>query len=138
MDLAPPPWRRLRLWALLLPLVLLLALAGLLRRPGVGPVSRLEPQVLQASRLQDRPTIRSGILVDKVYELDLHSRTFSADGQLWLEWSPDVQHLMDRHGTRPMDLVRLLNRIETWDSTFETASPEPTAPPELPVRKAPR
>jgi len=106
--------------------VLLLALAGLLRRPGVGPVSRLEPQVLQASRLQDRPTIRSGILVDKVYELDLHSRTFSADGQLWLEWSPDVQHLMDRHGTRPMDLVRLLNRIETWDSTFETASPEPT------------
>jgi hypothetical protein len=83
LDLAPPPWRRLRLWALLLPLVLLLALAGLLRRPGVGPVSRLEPQVLHASRLQDRPTIRSGILVDKVYELDLHSRTFSADGQLW-------------------------------------------------------
>jgi len=109
----------------MLPL-LLLALAGLLHRPVAAAARRLEPQVMQASRLQHVPTIRCGILVDKVYELDLHSRTFSADGHLWLEWSPDVQHLMERHGARPIDLVRLLNRIEIWDSTFETASAEPT------------
>jgi len=71
------------------------------------------------------PIIYAGIFVDKVYELSLVSRTFSADGYLWLEWPATVQDLMEEQEIAPLDLVRLLNRIEIWDSTFETVTEKP-------------
>jgi len=66
----------------------------------------------------DSPIIYAGILVDKVYELSLVSRTFSADGYIWLEWPPSIQALMDEREIGPEQLVRLANRVEIWDSTF--------------------
>jgi hypothetical protein len=71
------------------------------------------------------PIIYSGILVDKVYELSLVSRTFSADGYIWLEWSTSVQELMEEKEVRPSELVRLANRVEIWDSLFEPVTETP-------------
>jgi len=71
------------------------------------------------------PIIYTGILVDKVYELSLVSRTFSADGYLWLEWPTSVQELMEEKGIEPSELVRLSNRIEIWDSLFEPVTSSP-------------
>jgi hypothetical protein len=69
--------------------------------------------------------VYTGILVDKVYELSLVSRTFSADGYIWLEWPSSVQELMERNGIGPRDIVRLANRVEIWDSLFEPVTAEP-------------
>ena len=66
-----------------------------------------------------------GLHVDKVYELSLQSRTFSADGFVWLEWSPQTHEVLEEENLNPADLIRLPNQIETWDSTFE---PEGDAP----------
>ena len=74
---------------------------------------------------EDALIIYTGILVDKVYELSLVSRTFSADGYIWLEWSPSVQDLMEKNGIEPRDIVRLANRVEIWDSLFEPVTAEP-------------
>jgi hypothetical protein len=74
---------------------------------------------------KDALIIYAGILVDKVYELSLVSRTFSADGYIWLEWPPAVQKLMEQGGVEPKDLVRLANRVEIWDSLFEPLTTEP-------------
>ena len=74
---------------------------------------------------QDALIVYAGILVDKVYELSLVSRTFSADGYIWLEWPPAVQALMEQNGVEPKDLVRLANRVEIWDSLFEPLTTEP-------------
>ncbi len=73
----------------------------------------------------DHDIIYAGIHVEKVYSLSLTSKTFSADGFVWLEWSSATQAHMEEHGIRPIELIRLVNRIETWDSTFEVATDAP-------------
>ena len=71
------------------------------------------------------PFIYAGIHLDKIYELNFNSRTFTADGEIWLEWLPEVEELLQRYDTDPADLITLTNRIETWDSTFEPSAAGP-------------
>lgn len=73
----------------------------------------------------DHDIIYAGIHVEKVYSLSLTSKTFSADGFVWLEWSASTQAHMEEVGIKPIQLIRLVNRIETWDSTFEVATDKP-------------
>ena len=82
----------------------------------LGPLESIPP---------DQHIIYVGIHVDKVYSLSLDSKTFSADGFLWLEWPAEIQAHMVENRIEPIDLIRLVNRIETWDSTFEVATDEP-------------
>ena len=92
-----------------------------------GP-SGLEEVQLSEDLVRRHPFIYAGIHLDKIYELNLNSRTFTADGEIWLEWLPEVEALLQKHGDEPADLIALANRIETWDSTFE---PSTDAPREL-------
>ena len=92
-----------------------------------GPSGLQEVRISEAL-VQKHPFIYAGIHLDKIYELNLNSRTFTADGELWLEWLPEVESLLQKHGEDPAELITLANRIETWDSTFE---PSTDAPREL-------
>ena len=93
----------------------------LLKTEGESVVPLPPPEELS----ENSPIIYAGILVDKVYELSLVSRTFSADGYIWLEWPIAVQELMEEKALRPSDLVRLANRVEIWDSLFEPVTDTP-------------
>ncbi len=73
----------------------------------------------------DQSVMYYGIHVEKIYEVSLHSRTFSADGYLWIEWSRDIQSHMEAYDLAPEDLIRLVNRIESWDSLFEVVTDQP-------------
>lgn len=73
----------------------------------------------------DHQIIYVGIHVDKIYRLSLETKTFSADGFIWLEWSPETQAHMLMHKLKPIDLIRLVNRTQRWDSTFEVTTEEP-------------
>lgn len=124
--------RNLRWWLLALVAVVV---AGALMLPTRGPGHRpmedglehagLVPVPVNAAVLQGRPVIYGSVFVDKFYELTLSSRTFTADGSFWLEWPASVQDLMVREGIRAIDLVRLKNRIETWDSTLTADTGQP-------------
>ena len=92
-----------------------------------GP-SGLEEVQLSEELVREHPFIYAGIHLEKIYELNLNSRTFTADGEIWLEWLPEVEALLQKHGDDPAELIELANRIETWDSTFE---PSTDAPREL-------
>lgn len=87
--------------------------------------AQITPVEVSADALHNHPVIYGSIYVDKFYELNLSSRTFTADGSFWLEWPASVQELMTREGIRPSDLVRLKNRIETWDSTLSVDTEQP-------------
>ena len=84
------------------------------------------PQIGLDAVTSEQHIIYIGMHVDKVYELSLQSRTFSADGFIWIEWSSDTQDLMDQEDIGPADLIRLVNQIESWDSTFEVDTHQPT------------
>ena len=130
---------RQRLFALVMAAALLVVVviwSGLGLRPALdhdrdtvielmeGP-SGLEEVRLSEELVREYPFIYAGIQLDKIYELNLNSRTFTADGEIWLEWLPDVEALLQKHGDDPADLITLANRIETWDSTFEPSSDAP-------------
>ena len=83
------------------------------------------PQIALADIRADQMVIYFGIHVEKIYELSLHSRTFSADGSLWVEWDTKNQKYMEKNGINPGDLLTLVNQIERWDSFFEQVSSEP-------------
>lgn len=83
------------------------------------------PQIPLEDIRADQVVIYFGIHVEKIYELSLHSRTFSADGSLWVEWDTENQKYMDKHGVKPEDLLTLVNQIERWDSFFEPVSSAP-------------
>ena len=78
-----------------------------------------------ALKSEDHPYMYAGIHLEKIYELNLNSRTFTADGEVWLEWSPDVDALLNIHNTEPSSLINLANRIETWDSILEPSGDGP-------------
>jgi hypothetical protein len=85
----------------------------------------LQPVVVNERLFQEHPVIYGGINVDKVYELEMASRTFTADGSFWLEWPAAVEQMMESNHTKPIDLVVMPNRIEIWDSTFDVSTSEP-------------
>ncbi|HIE88597.1 MAG TPA: hypothetical protein EYG52_20140 [Pseudomonadales bacterium] len=83
------------------------------------------PQMPLEDIRDDQAVIYFGIHVDKIYELSLHSRTFSADGSLWVEWDTENQKYMEKHSIAPHELLNLVNQIERWDSVFEPTTAEP-------------
>ncbi len=85
----------------------------------------IEPQPDISQVRDDQQIMYYGIHVDKVYELSLQSRTFSADGYVWVEWASATQALMDEKNISPSRLIRLVNQIESWDSTFEPVTDQP-------------
>lgn len=91
----------------------------------VDGASGLTEVKLSEELVRKHPFIYAGIHLDKIYGLNLNSRTFTADGEIWLEWLPEVEALLQKHGDDPADLITLANRIETWDSTFETSTASP-------------
>ena len=132
------PGRVPRLWilsgAVALMLMMLWGRSPGDRKDEVGRVERgsfdeagetFSPQVALGDVRDDQHVVFIGLHVDKVYELSLQSRTFSADGFVWLEWSPQTNEFLEEENLNPADLIRLTNQIESWDSTFE---PEGDAP----------
>ena len=85
----------------------------------IAPLGPLE------SVRDDQHIIYIGIHVDKVYALSLGTKLFTADGFIWLEWSAATQAHMVENRIKPIDLIRLVNRTQVWDSTFEVTTDEP-------------
>ena len=83
------------------------------------------PQVALGNVRDDQHVVFVGLHVDKVYDMSLQSRTFSADGFVWLEWSPEMNEVLEEENLNPADLIWLTNQVEAWGSTFE---PEGDAP----------
>ena len=90
-----------------------------------GPPPGDEGIEMSETLASDHPFIYAGIHLEKIYELNLNSRTFTADGEIWLEWRPEVDDLLKRNGTNPADLITFANRIETWDSVLEPITDGP-------------
>ena len=87
----------------------------------------IEPQPDISQVREDQQIMYYGIHVDKVYELSRQSRTFSADGYVWVEWAAQTQQLMAEKNISPDGLIRLVNQIESWDSTFVPITDQPIA-----------
>jgi hypothetical protein len=59
--------------------------------------------------------IDTGIHIENIYDLSLRSKTYSADGRIWLEWSEDVQRILLSQNTQPVQLIDFVNQVEDWN-----------------------
>lgn len=96
------------------------------------PVSRPTPVDHRATWLPfppDAPQLRVGLLMKNIYNLQLESQTFSADGWYWLEWGEDLQRILRERNLQPAQLVEFSNQVEAWDAQIEqeTADAQPLA-----------
>lgn len=90
------------------------------------PVSRPTPIDHRASWRPfppDAPQLRVGLLMKNIYNLQLESQTFSADGWYWLAWGEDLETILRQQYLKPDQLVEFANQVEAWDSQvdWETA-----------------
>ncbi len=85
----------------------------------------LSPQIPIAEATAGQHVIFMGMHIERIYELSLQSRTFTADGYVWIEWSRRTQQFMEAQGLRASELIHLVNQIERWDSSFEPETEEP-------------
>ena len=51
----------------------------------------------------------AGIHVDSIYDLSLRSKTFSAEGRIWIEWDEDVQRILMNQNIQPVQLIDFVN-----------------------------
>lgn len=65
------------------------------------------------------PELRVGLLMKNIYNLQLESQTFTADGWYWLEWGDDLEKIRRQQNLKPDQLVEFANQVEAWDATIE-------------------
>lgn len=122
----PASPRRRRAWFLRLvgvALVLALAVAGFRRgeRPPLAPTSATAALAMPASALPLRVTLH----IKNLYNLQLESQTFSADGWYRLDWDQRLQEQMGQAEIASERLVEFDNQVETWDAQIEAETPAP-------------
>ncbi|MFM7266296.1 MAG: hypothetical protein ACKOZW_12045 [Cyanobium sp.] len=104
-------------------LALVLAIAPLKRAPLRAPATKSATAAV-AYPATTIP-LRAGIHIKNLYNLQIVSQTFSADGWYWLEWDQRLEDLI-QSAKIPYDrLVEFDNQVELWDSVVEAETPEP-------------
>jgi hypothetical protein len=98
-----------------------------LKNEAIGDFAELRvPQPLIGLLREDQTAIYYGIHVENIYNLSLQSRTFSADGYIWLEWSSKTQRLMEEKNIALYQLFRFENLINKWQYKLDPATVAPT------------
>ena len=132
-------WLPLLAAALLMLLLLWVPVASVVRMARQAPaMERLIPwsrQVSQKPLIQAlEPTsvlggnslrIDAGIHVENIYDLSLRSKTFSADGRIWLEWDEEVQVILAKQNVDPVQLIDFVNQVEDWNGKLVADVLEP-------------
>jgi hypothetical protein len=126
------PWRRrsqlLWLFWVLLALVLVLVTHSLVRdtaplEPGRS-MGVAEGEVVPLPALQ-RPAepLRLAVRLSDVRGLDLSSKTFKLQGELWLNWDQPLQRRIAAGTLDPLKMLRFVNQVEEWNAVFEAVGP---------------
>ena len=84
-------------------------------------------QSLEPTSLLGNNSLRmeAGIHVENIYDLSLRSKTFSADGRIWLEWDEEVQRILNEQNVQPVQLVDFVNQVEDWNGKLVADVLEP-------------
>jgi hypothetical protein len=62
-----------------------------------------------------------GLQVKNIYDLDLASQSFQADGWYWIDWGDEVQETLDSLELKPSDILEFANEIEPGQYSYSEA-----------------
>ena len=69
--------------------------------------------------------IRVGLQIKNIYDLDLPSQSFLADGWFWMSWGDDVQRILEDNQIQPSGIVEFTNEIDPSNYSFIQVIDEP-------------
>ena len=131
----PWPRRSQLLWPfwVLLALLLMLATHALVR--GTAPLDPGLSMGVVEGRVEPMPALqraaeplRLAVRLSDVRGLDLSSKTFNLQGELWLNWDEPLQRRITAGAVDPLRMLRFVNQVEEWNAVFEAVGPvQPTA-----------
>lgn len=70
-----------------------------------------------------------GVFVENIYNFEVQSQTFAAEGRTWLIWPKEFQALLDAEKTSPAVLLDFANAVAVMDFSLQTTS-EPVLLPD--------
>lgn len=82
---------------------------------------RISPRAFPA----EAPPLRVGVQLKNVYNLQLDSQIFSADGWYWLSWNEELNTILEQERLKPAALLDFLNQVESWDARIEPETDGP-------------
>lgn len=139
-----PRWLpRLRRFQLLWPFWVALALALLVAThgwmQGKAPLESgrsmgvVEGRVVPVpADLRGAEPLRLALRITDVRGLDLSSKTFMVQGELWLNWDEPLQQRIAAGAVDPLRMLRFVNQVEEWNAVFEAVGTPQPAPQRSP------
>jgi hypothetical protein len=83
------------------------------------PVSEAAPSA------KDATTIRVGVFAENIYDFNMATQSFAAEGLVWIHWGPAFQKLLDSEGVTIDQVVHPVNRVNSWDWMMKPFYPNP-------------
>ncbi len=70
-------------------------------------------------------TIDSGMHIENIYNLDLNTKTFWAEGWYWIKWRPEIQKIIEADKVPLNQVLEFTNEIVSVDNLLEPETTEP-------------
>ena len=75
----------------------------------------LTPVSESAPWKKDTTPIRIGIFAENIYDFNLGTQSFAAEGLVWVHWGQAFQEILDSEGVTIEQVVHPVNRVNSWD-----------------------
>jgi len=64
---------------------------------------------------KDTTAIRIGIFAENIYDFNMTTQSFAAEGLVWVHWGQAFQEILDAEGVTIEQVVHPVNRVNSWD-----------------------
>ena len=77
----------------------------------------------------DTTPIRIGIFTENIYDFNLATQSFAAEGLVWVHWDHAFQQVLDSEGVTIDQIIHPVNRVNSWDWMMKPFYPKPLTTP---------
>jgi hypothetical protein len=74
---------------------------------------------------KDTMPIRIGIFAENIYDFNMATQSFAAEGLVWIHWGSAFQEVLDAEGLTIEQVVHPVNRVNSWDWMMKPFYPKP-------------
>jgi len=78
---------------------------------------------------KDSVPVRVGIFAENVYDFNMTTQSFAAEGLVWIHWGPAFQEVLDAEGVTIEQVIHPVNRVNSWDWMMKPFYPNPLQTP---------
>lgn len=74
--------------------------------------------------------VKVGIQIKNIYNLQLALQTYSADGWYWINWTEELNDILEQENLNSTKMIDFFNQVEPWNSRIESETSTPQRLPD--------